>query len=473
MVNEIKGCVIESNSVEDERYCSGPISPRSVNVERVNQICSSRKRRQIHMNRFLCSSIVCVAYLFLSGDTILYALAYKSSFMNQNLISGNLISDFLDAPKRRITNTPKNGIKPTTRQYFRLHNSFQNEEKIVDDVGWFENAASAATTAAANNNPTKLFFASEKPSTLETTTTTTTEKLDQQIYQRAIKQTIVWVVAAGLFGAGLVVFVDPKAGEEFYAGYLVEQSLSVDNLFVFLLLFDYFKVPIQNQNKVLNWGICGAVVMRAVMIGIGAAALHEFHAILLLFASFLVYSSVSILVGDGNDDKETDMGDDFVVKFSRRFINSVDEFDGDNFFTVRDGIKIATPLFLCMVAAEISDVVFAVDSIPAVFGVTENPLIVWSSNMFAILGLRSLYTILSKAASDLEYLEPAVAIVLGFIGSKLIAEYFGYCVPTLVSLLVVATVLSGGIILSIYENNNNISNNPEGSVDDAIDVSDN
>merc|ERR1712125_33388 len=129
--------------------------------------------------------------------------------------------------------------------------------------------------------------------------------------------------------------------------------------------------------------------------------------------------------------------------------SSTQEFDGDRFFTVIDGIKKATPLFICLIAVEISDVVFAVDSIPAVFGVTENPLIVFTSNMFAIMGLRSLYTILSKAAADLQYLEPAVAVVLGFIGSKMIAEYLGYCVPTEIALGVVATLLSGGIGLSI------------------------
>merc|ERR1712087_691381 len=138
-------------------------------------------------------------------------------------------------------------------------------------------------------------------------------------------------------------------------------------------------------------------------------------------------------------------------KFSRTLFDSTDKFDGSNFFTIVDGVKKATPLFICMVSLEISDVVFAVDSIPAVFGVTSNPLVVFSSNMFAIMGLRSLYTILSKAASDLKYLEPAVGIVLGFIGGKMIAEYFGMEVPTTTALAVVLTLLSGGVGLSVYE----------------------
>mmetsp|Transcript_352 Transcript_352/g.686 ORF Transcript_352/g.686 Transcript_352/m.686 type:complete len:376 (-) Transcript_352:482-1609(-) len=273
----------------------------------------------------------------------------------------------------------------------------------------------------------------------------------EDIYQQAISRTLLWVGLAVAFGVGLGFGFGQEVSEEFFAGYLVEQSLSVDNLFVFLLLFEYFKVPLSSQDRVLNWGIYGAVVMRAGMIGIGAVALERFHAILLVFAAILVYSSVQTLIPEGEDEEE-DMGENAIVKFSRNLFDSTDEFDGSNFFTLVDGIKTATPLFICMIALEISDVVFAVDSIPAVFGVTENPLVVFSSNMFAIMGLRSLYTILSKAASDLEYLEPAVGIVLGFIGVKMIAEYFGTVIPTEYALAVVATLLSGGIGLSVYEN---------------------
>mmetsp|Transcript_8940 Transcript_8940/g.15526 ORF Transcript_8940/g.15526 Transcript_8940/m.15526 type:complete len:377 (-) Transcript_8940:156-1286(-) len=277
------------------------------------------------------------------------------------------------------------------------------------------------------------------------------EPIQEDIYQDAIKRTLLWVGLAVAFGAGLAVAVSPTTAEEFFAGYLVEQSLSVDNLFVFLLLFDYFQVPLRSQDRVLNWGIYGAIVMRALMIGIGAAALERFHAILLVFAGILVYSSVKTLIPEGEDDEEEDLNDNTIVKFSRNLFDSTDQFDGSNFFTMVDGVKMATPLFICMIALEISDVVFAVDSIPAVFGVTSNPLVVFTSNMFAIMGLRSLYTILSKAASDLKYLEPAVGIVLGFIGSKMIAEYFGYEIATEYALAVVAFFLSGGVGLSVYE----------------------
>jgi predicted tellurium resistance membrane protein TerC len=311
----------------------------------------------------------------------------------------------------------------------------------------------------------------------------------EAIYQEAIGRTVLWVCLAAIFGAGLAVVVGPETSEEFFAGYMVEQSLSVDNLFVFLLLFEYFRVPLASQDRVLNWGIYGAIVMRAIMIGVGAAALERFHAILLVFAAILVYSSAKTLIPGGDDDDEEDFSENTIVKFSRSLIDSTDNFDGSNFFTIIDGVKKATPLFICMIALEISDVVFAVDSVPAVFGVTsvsflvsyyfshpstffnfftyssafatstlcwdtilsQNPLVVFSSNMFAIMGLRSLYTILSKAASDLKYLEPAVGIVLGFIGIKMIAEYFGAEIPTEAALGVVAFFLSGGVGFSILE----------------------
>lgn len=277
------------------------------------------------------------------------------------------------------------------------------------------------------------------------------EPPQDKIYKEAIERTLLWVGLSAAFGIGLGFAFGQETAEEFFAGYLVEQSLSVDNLFVFLLLFDYFRVPLSSQDRVLNWGIYGAIVMRAGMIGVGAAALERFHAILLLFAGILVYSSAKTLIPGDEEEEEEDLNENTIVKFSRNLFDSTDKFDGNNFFTVIDGVKMATPLFICMIALEISDVVFAVDSIPAVFGVTSNPLVVFSSNMFAIMGLRSLYTILSKAASDLKYLEPAVGIVLGFIGGKMIAEYFGVEVPTAAALAVVLTLLSGGVGLSVYE----------------------
>lgn len=310
---------------------------------------------------------------------------------------------------------------------------FDNKEKVEVDV------LSAETDTILDRGGMPTIVIDSKDST-------------DAIYNSAIKRTLAWVAAAGAFGSGLYLIVGPTTAEEFFAGYLLEQSLSIDNLLVFLLLFDYFKVPLSSQDRVLNFGIYGAFVMRAIMIGLGSVALYEFHGVLLVFAGILLYSSATVLLGDGDDDEEDeDMGENAIVQLSKNLFDSSEKFDGDRFFTIEDGVKRATPLLICMVAVEISDVVFAVDSIPAVFGVTENPLVVFTSNMFAIMGLRSLYTILSKAASDLEYLEPAVAIVLGFVGAKLIGEYFGLQIPTIASLGVVVTMLSGGVGASLYK----------------------
>ena len=190
-------------------------------------------------------------------------------------------------------------------------------------------------------------------------------------FKDAIYRTLGWVSAAVAFGGAVWTFAGPEAGEEFFAGYLVEQSLSVDNLFVFLLLFEYFKVPLNYQDRVLSWGIYGAIVMRGIMICLGATALENFHEVLLIFAAILVYSSAKFFISDGEDGEEEDPADNSIVQFSRSIFPSTNEFDGDRFFTLQDGVRMATPLFICMVAVEISDVVFAVDSIPAVFGVTE------------------------------------------------------------------------------------------------------
>lgn len=279
------------------------------------------------------------------------------------------------------------------------------------------------------------------------------DPIESDIYYRAVKKTVLCVGLTVAFGLGILYKFGGDSSAEFFAGYLVEQSLSIDNLFVFLMLFDYFKVPLKSQDRVLTYGIYGAVFMRAFMISLGSVALERYRAILLVFAGILVYSGGKVLVdlASGDDEEEEDMSENAIVKFSTSLFSATDKFDGKKFFTMEEGIRKATPLFLCLVAVEISDVVFAIDSIPAVFGVTENPLIVFTSNMFAILGLRSIYTILSKAAKDLEYLEPAVAIVLGFIGSKMVAEYFGTTISTELSLGVVLTCLSAGVGLSVWK----------------------
>ncbi|XP_048423630.1 thylakoid membrane protein TERC, chloroplastic-like isoform X2 [Pyrus x bretschneideri] len=256
------------------------------------------------------------------------------------------------------------------------------------------------------------------------------------------------VFAAVAFGIGVGFKEGVDKATEFFAGYLLEQSLLVDNLFVFVLVFKYFKVPLMYQNRVLSYGIAGAVVFRLTLILLGTATLQKFEVVNLFLAAILLYSSFK-LFSSGEDD--TDLSNNFIVKTCQRFIPVTSNYGGNRFFTFQDGVRKATPLLLTVAVIELSDIAFAVDSIPAVFCVTRDPFIVFSSNLFAIVGLRSLYTLISQGMSDLEYLQPSIAVVLGFIGCKMILDFFGFHVSTEVSLGLVATGLSAGVLLSLMK----------------------
>ncbi|KAG8066993.1 hypothetical protein GUJ93_ZPchr0005g16234 [Zizania palustris] len=262
----------------------------------------------------------------------------------------------------------------------------------------------------------------------------------------AIRRVTLVVLAAVFFGVSIALRDGVGKASEYFAGYLLEQSLSVDNLFVFVLVFKYFKVPQEYQNRVLSYGIAGAVVFRTVMITLGVATIQRFEAVNLLLALILLFTSYKLFA---EEDDESDLSDNFIVKTCQKFIPVTDYYDGDRFFTTQEGLYKATPLLLTVAVIELSDIAFAVDSIPAVFGVTRDPLIVLSSNIFAISGLRSLYVLISESLSELEYLQPAIGVVLGFIGTKMIFDFFGYHIPTEASLAIVTTCLSGGVILSL------------------------
>ena len=263
-----------------------------------------------------------------------------------------------------------------------------------------------------------------------------------------VAEVAAWVGAAVAFGLGVGAVMGAEKAEEFFAGYLLEQSLSVDNLFVFVLVFDYFKVPLASQPRVLNYGIWGAMVMRAAMIVAGYEAVTNFKPILLVFAGVLIFSSYK-LIAEGEEEEEEDMSENAIVKFCSGLLPVSKEYDGENFFTTENGAKIATPLLLCLCVIELSDVVFAVDSIPAVFGITEDPFIVYSSNIFAIMGLRSLFAFVATMVAELEYLQTAVAAVLGFVGCKMVVEFGGVEIPTEASLAVVVGMLGAGVALSL------------------------
>lgn len=273
----------------------------------------------------------------------------------------------------------------------------------------------------------------------------------QDEFQLAARKTALAVAAAGCFGVLLHGTRGPQAALEFASGYLVEQSLSVDNLFVFIMLFDYFKVPRAFQGRVLNYGILGAVLMRGFMIVAGVAAVQKFRWMTLLFAGILLLSAIKLLL-ESDDDDDDEVNDRLVMRIARKVVGPIAEYDGDRFFTTsyKDGksIRAATPLLLCLVCVELSDVVFAVDSIPAVLGISTDPLVVYSSNIFAIIGLRALYTLVARAVDSLAYLKHAVCAVLVFIALKMIGEYFEYHVSTGLSLVVVGSLLALGVLVS-------------------------
>lgn len=272
-------------------------------------------------------------------------------------------------------------------------------------------------------------------------------------YREAAVWSAVWVTLALIF-AGLVFWqTDRQTGLEFLTGYVIELSLSVDNLFVFLLIFSYFKVPAKYQHRVLFWGVLGALVMRMTMIGIGATLVERFHWILYIFGGFLIYTGFKML---RQDEGESNPEENPLVRFATRLVPITRRYEGDKFFTVENGKKMGTLLLLVLVIVEVSDLVFAVDSIPAIFGITTNSFIVYTSNVFAILGLRSLYFLLAGVVEKFHYLKLGLAIVLMFVGVKMLAEgyvqeRFGVSKETviLVSLGFVALVLLSSVALSL------------------------
>ena len=261
-----------------------------------------------------------------------------------------------------------------------------------------------------------------------------------------------WVSLAVLFGLWIGRSMGRQSMLEFYAGYLVEQALSVDNLFVFILIFGYFKIAPALQHRVLFWGILGALVMRGVMIGAGAALIANFHWIIYVFGAFLVYTGFRMAVG-GETDIEPEANP--VIRLVRRIVPITARFHGEQFF-VREPLSpggavrlVATPLFLVLVLVETTDVVFAVDSIPAIFGVTQNPFLVYTSNVFAILGLRSMYFVLAGVITKFHLLKYGLSIVLMFVGVKmLLSERFPISIG--VSLGIVGGVLVGSVLLSLW-----------------------
>jgi tellurite resistance protein TerC len=249
----------------------------------------------------------------------------------------------------------------------------------------------------------------------------TNRKVHAVTYREATAWTVVWVSLALVF-AGLVFWREGRqTGLEFLTGYVIELSLSVDNLFVFLLVFSYFKVPSKYQHRVLFWGVLGALVMRMTMIALGAALIERFHWIIYVFGAFLIYTGVKML---RQEETETHPEQNPVVRLVTRLIPVTRYYDGEKFFTVVDGRRTGTLMLLVLVTVEVTDLVFAVDSIPAIFGITTNTFIVYTSNVFAILGLRTMYFLLAGVVEKFHYLKIGLSIVLAFVGVKMLTEGF-------------------------------------------------
>ncbi|HEY1379891.1 MAG TPA: TerC family protein [Gemmataceae bacterium] len=259
----------------------------------------------------------------------------------------------------------------------------------------------------------------------------------------------VWVGLALLFNYGLYRVRGAEAGLEFLAGYLMEKALSVDNIFVIVLIFSYFRVPPPYQHRVLFWGILGALVMRGMMIAAGAALIEQVHWVIYVFGAFLVLTGVRMAT---QDERAVEPESNPVLRLVRRFVPVTDADHGPKFFAVEsDGPRarrVATPLFVVLVMVEATDLVFAVDSIPAVFAITRDPFIVYTSNVFAILGLRSLYFLLAGVVHRFHYLKVGLAVVLVFVGVKMLLSDV-YAVPTGVSLAVIAAVLGTAVAASL------------------------
>jgi tellurite resistance protein TerC len=256
----------------------------------------------------------------------------------------------------------------------------------------------------------------------------------------------VWIALALLFNAGVWHFMGQQRGVEFLTGYLIEKSLSVDNIFVIALIFSYFAVPPQYQHRVLFWGILGALVMRAAFIAAGAALITNFHWVIYVFGAFLVLTGVKMALAP---DKGLEPERNPVVRLVRRLVPVTDRYHGQSFFVRNGGPLTATPLFLVLVLVEATDLVFAVDSIPAIFAITTDPFIVYTSNVFAILGLRSLYFLLGGVMEKFHYLKLGLAAILVFVGTKM-ALVDVYKVPALASLAVVAAILAVAIGASLW-----------------------
>ncbi|XEG67496.1 TerC family protein [Edwardsiella tarda] len=282
--------------------------------------------------------------------------------------------------------------------------------------------------------------------------------------RQAAAWSLVWVSLALLFNAGLWLYLSETLGREvadqqalaFLTGYLIEKTLAVDNVFVWLMLFSYFAVPASMQRRVLVYGVLGAIILRTVMIFAGSWLVTQFQWILYLFGAFLLFTGIKMAM---SHDDEGDLGDRPLVRWLRRHLRMTDRIESEHFFTRRNGVLFATPLLLVLILVELSDVIFAVDSIPAIFAVTTDPFLVLTSNLFAILGLRAMYFLLAGVAERFSLLKYGLAAILTFIGIKMLIIDF-YHIPIAVSLATVAGILALTLLINAWVNHRHATRSP-------------
>jgi tellurite resistance protein TerC len=257
--------------------------------------------------------------------------------------------------------------------------------------------------------------------------------------------TVVWISISLLFNVGVYFYAGPEPALQFLTGYLIEKSWSVDNIFVFVMLFSYFNVPSIYQHRVLFWGILGALIMRGILIGVGAYLIAQFHWVIYIFGAFLVFTGIRMAV---QKDENVEVESNAVVKLLRRVMPVTQQYRVQDFFVREGGRLFETPLFVVLLIVETTDLIFALDSIPAIFAVTQDPFIVYTSNVFAILGLRAMYFLLAEVVTKFRFLKMGLSAILVFVGIKMLIEGF-YHIPILVSLGVIAGVLTISIAASL------------------------
>ncbi len=280
---------------------------------------------------------------------------------------------------------------------------------------------------------------------------------DQKMtFKKSAWLSVFYICIAICFGIYIDLTIGDEASALYFTGYIVEKTLSLDNIFVISLIFGYFRIPEQYQHRVLFWGIFGVIVLRAILIGLGSVLINEFHWILYIFAAFLVFTGIKMLF---IKDHEINISENSILKFLNKNFKITKELHGHKFFVKMENsagkkVQYITPLFVSLVIIEFVDLVFAVDSIPAIFAITTDPFIIYTSNIFAILGLRALYFCLASMVTRFEYLKPALAVVLVFIGSKVFISEFllqGDKFPTSVSVAITLTIIFTGVVYSLVK----------------------